>query len=819
MGVPRERRVRVAAVGVFDGLTVLDLSWGTAGPMVTMFLADHGAEVTRIERPGGASFYEPAAYAVWNRGKRSAELDLGNDADRDVFLALAERADVVVETFAPGTAEKLGIGYDVLAARNPRLIYCSITGYGQGTRDQDRPAFDQLVAARAGHQWEIRGWYGSPMDHIKGADLDGPDFEVPEPSRIGSDRDGPLMTATPQPSVGAAHLASIGIAAALHARETSGIGQRVDTSLLQGILFYNSCTWQRAEDHTAPGYQMGMMDRRQNWGVMEVKDGWVCMWGGPPAWPILAAQDDTIVPPTREALMEEMQKNPGAFASLRSRVESLAAASPYLKKFTQAEWIEAAYAAGFNMHPVRRVEDALTDPLLLADGSVTEIDGVRQAGILFRLHDRPTAPRGPAPARGQHTAEVRAEAEVVMVREGLSPQTSQVRGGGPLAGIRVLDFGFAVAGPFTSQILADMGADVIKIDTEAKGGWGMNHMGMGVNKSKRHVALDAKNPAARPVLEALLRSADVITLNSKPGAAARIGLDWESVKAINPRLVYLHTRAHEDGPRSAGGGHDQSGNALGGTEFEDGGCHDGGRPYFSVGSGGDLGNGFLGASAVVYALYDRDRTGKGQAVDTSIINSALFCNSRIFTNPAGDIFDLPRLDRDQRGFDALYRLYETSAGWLCLAAVSDAAWAGLTQVLPALADDSRFATRESRAANDAALGAFLDAAFAERAAEEWVKVLDAAAVPAEVSDPTYSQRLFDDAELIERGWVAHYEGHQVVGAVDMFGIGVEFSATPSRPTGPAPRAGQHTKEVLNDLGYDDDAIAALVEAGAIAVSN
>ena len=809
-------------MGVFDGLKVLDLSWGTAGPMVTMFLADHGADVTRIERPGGAPFYEPDAYRVWNRGKRSAELDLSVDADRETFLALADAADVVVESFQPGTAEKLGVGYDVLRARNPRLIYCSITGYGQGTKDQHRPAYDQLVAARAGHQWEIRGWYGSPMDHIKGKDLDGPDFDVPEPSRIGSDRDGPFMTATPQPSVGAAHLASIGIAAALHVRETSGVGQRVDTSLLQGIMFYNSCTWQRAEKEDAPGYQMGMMDRRQNWGIMEVKDGWICMWGGPPAWPILAAQGDTIVPPTREELTAEMQKNPGAFASLKSRVESLAAASPYLKKFTKAEWTEAAYAAGFNLHPVRTVEEALTDPLLIADGSVTEIDGIRQAGILFRLHDRPTAPRGPAPKRGQHTEEVRAEAsnpEVVSSRTEDPSGGTQLPTGGPLAGIRVLDFGFAVAGPFTSQVLADMGADVLKIDNEARGGWGMNHMGMGVNKSKRHVAMDLKNPAARPVLEDLIRSADVITLNMKPGAPERLKLDWESVKEINPRIVYLHTRAHEDGPRSNRGGHDQSGNALGGTEFEDGGGHDGGRPYFSVGSGGDLGNGFLGASAVVYALYDRDRTGKGQKVDTSILNSALFCNSRIFTNPQGDTFDLPRLDRDQRGFDALYKLYACAEGWLCLAAVSDAAWNGLVSAVPALADDERFATRESRLANDDALSSTLDAAFTERTAEEWFKVLDAAGVPCEVSDPTFSQRLFDDQEFIDRGWVAHYENHALVGDVDMFGIGVEFSATPSRPTGPSPKSGQHTREVLGDLGYDETKVNELVEAGAVFVAD
>ena len=420
------------------------------------------------------------------------------------------------------------------------------------------------------------------------------------------------------------------------------------------------------------------------------------MWGAPPVWPMLAAAGDELVEPDKDELMAAMAANRSAFASLQNRVEALAEASPFLKKFSRDEWTDLATKANFGLHPIRTVEEALTDEALLAEGAVVEIDGRRQAGILFRLHDRPTTPRGPAPTRGQHTAEVRAEAGSV-APVGAPPVAAGAQlSKGPLHGIRVLDFGFAVAGPFTSQVLADMGADVIKIDTEAKGGWGMNHMGMGVNKSKRHLALDAKNPAARPVLEDLIRSADVITLNSKPGAAGRIGLDWESVKAINPRIVYLHTRAHEDGPRSDRGGHDQSGNALGGTEFEDGGGYDGGRPYFSLGSGGDLGNGFLGASAVVYALYDRDRTGRGQKVDTSILNSALFCNSRLFTNAAGDRFDLPRLDCEQRGFDALYKLYACSTGWLCLAAVNDAAWEGLASVIPSLADDARFANRDAR---------------------------------------------------------------------------------------------------------------------------
>src|SRR3954452_16970868 len=129
--------------GFLEGLRVLDLSWGTAGPMTTMQLADHGADVIRIERPEGTPFPEPQGYRVWNRGKRSAELDLTNDDDRVTFLALAAGADIVVESYAPGTADKLGVGYEQLRALNPRLIYCAITGYGNGTKDADRPAIDQ----------------------------------------------------------------------------------------------------------------------------------------------------------------------------------------------------------------------------------------------------------------------------------------------------------------------------------------------------------------------------------------------------------------------------------------------------------------------------------------------------------------------------------------------------------------------------------------------------------------------------------------------------------------------------------------------------
>ncbi len=252
--------------GVFEGLRVLDLSWGIAGPMASMLLVDNGADVTRIEPPGGDPFAVQSGYRVWHRGKRSARLDLHSESDRSAFLALATQADIVLDSFSPGTTAELGIDHESLAARNPRLITCSITGYGEEGRDRDRPALDALVAARTGTLYDQKGRRGTPMEYILGRPGPLPEFDAPEGMVRGANRPGPVFPRTPWPSVGAAYLATLGIAAALRAREVTGRGQRVTTSLLQGALASVSLNWQRVERPDAPLYWMWPLDARRNRG-------------------------------------------------------------------------------------------------------------------------------------------------------------------------------------------------------------------------------------------------------------------------------------------------------------------------------------------------------------------------------------------------------------------------------------------------------------------------------------------------------------------------------------------------------------------------
>ena len=190
-------------MGVLDGVEVLDLSWGISGPMAAMLLADHGARVTRIERPGGDPWRNSSGYRVWNRGKRSAVLDLKHAQSRERFLALASRADVLIESFAPGGTTELGIDFETLSALNPRLVYCSITGYGPDGPDANRPGIDALVSARTGQQWEGRGTTGRTIGRLAGTPGMMPGLEAPAGCWVGPDREGPLFTGVPWSSLAA----------------------------------------------------------------------------------------------------------------------------------------------------------------------------------------------------------------------------------------------------------------------------------------------------------------------------------------------------------------------------------------------------------------------------------------------------------------------------------------------------------------------------------------------------------------------------------------------------------------------------------------
>jgi crotonobetainyl-CoA:carnitine CoA-transferase CaiB-like acyl-CoA transferase len=809
---------------VLDGIRVLDLSWGISGPIAGMLLADHGADVIKIEPPGGDPFRTSSGYAAWIRGRRSAELDLHDADDRATFLDLARDADVVLESFSPGTTTRLGMDAPTLLAENPRLVYCSITAYGHHAGHRDRPGYDALVAARLGLLHEQRGHVGGAIPHMNGDEPFLPDLPIPEGMAPGSPRPGPIFTYTPWPSMCAAFLATTAINAALLARERTGRGQHVETSLLQAALSLTASKWQRAEHNDPAGYRTWIYDERATKGFFRCADGrWIEQWVPNPRFALASAGGDDLA---FRGAVDRVRDDPDRIAPDPENIIVLAHYFPEMAaafaRFPSEDWVRVGAEAGVPLQPVRTPEEALRDPTLVADGAVVDVEHpdhgtLRQVGVVYGLSATPGRVGGPAPRVGAHNDEVRKEALRTDRPVGrVVPDLDGADHRPPLDGVTVLDLGFAVAGPFGTQVLADLGATVIKVNATRDPWWHANHIAYGANRGKRSIGIDLKSPDGLLILHRLVEQADVVHSNMRRDALARLRCDEESLRAVNPDIIYCHTRGFDRGPRSDSPGNDQTGCSLAGVTFEDGGCLDGGRPFWSLTSLGDTGNGFLSAIGVIQALYHRARTGEAQTVDTSILNAGMLVASMASVRPDGEALPRPHLDAMQLGLGPLYRLYETADGWVCIAAERDDHWRALVDALalPDLAADRRFVDATARAGNADAITAVLEPSFRRLSSVEIFDALDTRGVPCEIADPDFSLQVFDDPEMRAHNLVVTQE-HPVLGRFDHFGTTIDFSDTPGRIWGPPPTVGQHTREIMLEHGFHDGDVDKLVEAGAV----
>jgi crotonobetainyl-CoA:carnitine CoA-transferase CaiB-like acyl-CoA transferase len=785
---------------VLNGIRVVDLSWGVAGPVAGMLLSDHGADVVKVEPPGGDPFRGTPGYEVWLRGRRSVVLDLRETDGRARLLELVDGADVLLESFAPGTLDQLGLASEDLLARNPALVHCSITGYGRHRAHRDRPGYDALVAARTGI-WDVqRGELGGAVTYMHGEEAFLPDLEIPEGMEPGSPREGPIFTYTPWLSMGAAFLATVGINAALLARLRTGRGQRVETSLLQAAVSATASKWLRVERPDAKGFRSWIYDRRAPKGFFKCSDGrWVEQWVPNPQFVLTSADGDTL---ELRRGVDRALNDPDRIEPDPENIVVLAHYFPLMQeafaRFPSEEWVEVGRKAGVPLQPVRTPEEALQDEALLAEGAVTDVPhprhkSLRQAGVLYGLSATPGRVQGAPPSIGQHSSEVLAERRSAPEFSGSGDQRP------PLDGVTVLDLGFAVAGPFGTQVLADLGANVIKVNTWRDPYWHSRHIAYGANRGKRSIGIDLKTPEGLEVFHRLLEKADVVHSNMRRDALRRLKCDEASLRDVNPDIIYCHTRGFDRGPRSDSPGNDQTGCSLAGVTWEDGGVRHGGKPFWSMTSLGDTGNGFFSAIGVIQALYHRARTGEAQAVDTSILNAGLLVASMAALKPDGSALPRPELDGMQLGLSPYYRLYRSRDGWVCVAAVTDAH----RQALLAATDSGP----------EPVFGS-LEPWFADRTASEAWNTLEQAGVPSEICDGEFGRHIYEDPEMQEHELVVRQQ-HPKLGRFEHFGKTITFSETPERIFGPPPVCGQHTREILHENGFDDTEIDKLVEARAI----
>ena len=377
---------------------------------------------------------------------------------------------------------------------------------------------------------------------------------------------------------------------------------------------------------------------------------------------------------------------------------------------------------------------------------------------------------------------------------------------GPLEGVRVVELAHIMAGPVCGLMLADMGADVVKVERPEGddsrrflppeiGGESAAFMMM--NRNKRGIVLDLKSEEGRAAFLKLVARADILIENHRRGTMERLGLGHDVLAQANPALVHVEISGFgRTGPYADRGGFDLIAQGMSGLMSITG--EGPGRPPVKVGAPvSDITAGILGAMGALAAYVERLRTGKGQRVDTSLFEagivhtywqSAIAFATGVAPGPMGSAHPL----------NAPYQAFRTADGWICVGAANQRNWERLLGLLdaPELGADPRFATNRDRMENREALEAALNAVFAGRATAEWLAVMEEGGLPA---GPVLDVReMHDDPQTRAREMVVALD-HPSAGRVETLGLPVKFSATPGRVGRPAPRLGEHTAEVLAEL--------------------
>ena len=811
---------------MLHGLRVLDLCDGGAG-LCAQILADLGADAILVEPPGGLELRarppfwkdEPGSersLSFWAlaRGKRSIALDLETAAGREALLGLVRGADFLVESAIPGRMRELGLDRERLARENPRLVHVSITPFGSDGPKAGYAATDLVLCAASG-----------PM------------FLCGDAGRA------PLRLSLPQAWAHAAADAAVGALVAHFERKRSGLGQHVDVSVQQSLtlatLFRSvDAPWRQPQPQRCAGIQpLGKLEMRMRY---ETRDGWVVLGPGflPSTGPFLtrlalwlheAGLCDARY--TREEWgtfgirMLLGQVEPEFYAPFDAALEQLFAAR------SNAEVLREAVARKLLVAPTLRLGEIESLEHFRARESFVALPGAapgsqaRYPGPFARLPASPIRYALPPPRLDQHGAELRAEP--LRVREPAFPAGAP--SGLPLDGVKILDFFWVLAGPAATRTLADFGATVVHVESTRKldtirtipPWWGgvpsaeASGPMQCANAGKLCLTLDLAKPEVRPVLEALVRWADVVTESFAPGVLARAGLDYASLCKLRPDAILISSSLMgQSGELRDFAGFGNLAAAV--TGFQHFAGWPDRPPTGPAGAYTDYIAARYNAIAILAALEHRERTGQGQWIDQSQAESAFHFLGPALLDGALNGREPARIGNDDP--ELFPHGAFPAAGedrWLALAVRDARDWRALAGALGRAdwAADPELASAEGRRRRrgeiDAALGAWSAARDAGAAERE----LQALGVPAHaVLD---MPGLYADPQLRHRG---HYVAipHSTLGSVTIEAARFRLSRTPARVPPKAVGFGCDNRRVLGELlGFSPEQIAALEAAGAL----
>ena len=815
--------------GALDGIRVVDLTTRSA-EIAGKTLADLGAEVIKVEPPGGCDARTTPPFAADGRslfweamglGKHSVVCDIDTYQGQDEVRALVASADVLLESFAPGHMAERNLGPNDIAAVNPALVYVSVTPFGVGTPDEAAPMTDLTLSA-AGGLLAMQG------DHDR----------VPTP------------VGYPETSFLGAMQAAADAIMALCERDRSGLGQHLDSSIQAAVMWsLMSITSYAALGQDFPGRGDDRADVTHPEIVPGVRmpfiepcaDGFVGMtlvlgeqgnrgMKSLMAWVIAeGALDDDLAEVNWERYLEmlgdETLSKDDANRALGQMLE-------FIKTKTQGEIQEHAVAGKMLVAPCYTSAHLAADPQLAARDFWVEVEGAVHAGPFARMSATPVLFRHRAPELGRHQE----------ILGGLDPVSRPAADAkvwaaprGPLfEGLKVADLSWIAAGPLITKDLANLGATVIRVETEARldtlrwipphlphaSPMSAGHPMANMNQSKLGLALNFTIPEAAAVIDRMIEWADVLVENYTPGTAERLGFGYERVRALNPRAVMLSSCMRgQTGPEARHTGFGLHGACLAGftaiTGWPDR------PPHPPWGAYTDFISPRYALSALGAALHHRNRTGQGQYIDLSQIEASIHFQAPLVLEyrDSGRVRTQAGLSSERAAPHGVYRTAGVER--FCAVAVeTDEQWDGLCSVVPDLLQvNDRWTELDQSNAED-----ILSAWFSTRDGFEAAQELREAGVPAYVA--LRASDFYSDPNLVAREFFIELD-HGAIGKMTFDGPVTVFSATPARPRrrppppppppGRAgPLVGEHTQQVMSEiLGFTQDEISALATAGAL----
>ena len=755
--------------GILDDVRIVDMAAGIGGSVAALLLAEAGADVVKIEGPWAdpAPIGAENGIRTWNRSKTRVLIDIRTAVGREELERLLARADVLIHEFSPLRATAVGLDDTTLARRHPPLIVSSVLSWPANHPDAERPVDELLAMARLGICDEQKAMT----------------------------RDGPVMIRFPLGAWGAAYLAAIGIMARLLVRLDTGRGGPAHTSLVQGALVPMGMHWSRAQNPT-PALAMGMPKEGggSQSSLFECSDGvWIHLMACPDQSPLMSAALHAM---GEEGVKQANAAVTGNAFAYPNRGANIVA----FRTRPSSEWLADFWASDVAAQPALPFGAILHDEQTVLDGYVVQVEDPQVGTIVVPgaslTIEPPARIRFPRPSSTVEPSDVALDWEARARRPDLDrPGADVAAPRWPLEGLKVLDFGNYLAGPYGPMLLADLGADVIKVESTA--GDAMRHVPWafaGCQRGKRSVALDLKDTQTRPAVEALIRWADVVHHNLRLPAARRLGLDYDSVSQSNPDLIYCHTSSYGPaGPRADWPGYDQLFQAACGWEVL--GAGEGNPPMWHRFGFMDHQCAMASVVATLLGLYRRRMTGQGSSVAASLLGAGVLTVSETYVGPDGQLAPVAGLDAHQTRIEPGYGIFELLDGWIAVACRTDEHRRALLAVAGAANLDE------------------VPGALAPRHGAVVLADLASAGVPADVVARAQRDTFFDAPANRAAGLVTSYHSLEY-GRIEQPGAMWYFGDLDVRLELAPPALGQHTIEALTSVGVDIEELRLLIAHGA-----